>query len=187
MIAALRGTLREKGPTRAVIDCFGLGLELGIPLSTSSRLGPAGEEAELLVVTRFTRNGVELYGFLDQAERDVFRLLLTVKGIGPKAGLNMLSRFTPVEILDTIKSGRTDVVKTVPGIGPKKAQRILTELAEKATPVFEASPILSDATSALVALGLSFKEARARLEHVRMTDETTLAQVLRLALRTGQG
>jgi Holliday junction DNA helicase RuvA len=183
MIASLSGRLREKGPTRVILDCNGIGFELGIPLSTSQAIGKVGDEASLLVVTRFTQTGLELYGFLGAAERDVFRLLLSVKGIGPKAGLNFLSRFSPDEILEVVTSGRIEVIQTVPGIGPKKAQRVLSELAERTVPVEVEKPLLADAESALVSLGLTRKEARARLGRVELTEEMTLENLLKLALR----
>lgn len=183
MIARLCGTLREKEPARVVIDCSGIGLELGVPLSTSRRLGEIGEPAEFLVVTRFTRDGVELYGFADKAERDVFRLLTSVRGIGPKAGLNLLSRFSPEEIRSLIAGAKTDVLKTVPGIGPKKAERMLAELKEKAEPTEAGAPLLADAERALVCLGLTRREARARLEKVEAAPDATLEQLLKLALQ----
>ncbi len=183
MIAFLRGIIREKEPTRVVLDCRGTGYEIGVPLSTSNRLGGLGDTAEFFVVTRFTQNGVELYGFLDTGERDVFRLLLSVKGIGPKAGLNFLSRFSPEEILDTIASGRIEVVQTVPGIGPKKAQRVLVELSEKTVPTQPDKPLLVDAAAALVSLGLTRREARSRLGRIGLADDMTLQEILKLALQ----
>ena len=91
MIARLSGTVVRKEPTRLVLDCRGIGFDVAVPLSTSDRVGDAGAEVSLEVVPRFTQTGVELYGFATPEERDVFRLLLSVKGIGPKAGLNILS------------------------------------------------------------------------------------------------
>ena len=183
MIAVLRGTLVRRSPTRVVLDCNGIGFELGVPLSTSNRLGEAGSEATLLVVPRFTQTGLEFYGFADEAERDVFRLLLSVKGIGPKAGLNILSRFSPGDVRETVAAGRVGVLETVPGIGPKKAQRVLKELAERTAPVETGSPLLADAEKALVSLGLTRREARARLGRLQVGPETTLPELLRLALR----
>ncbi|MBN2536878.1 Holliday junction branch migration protein RuvA [candidate division WOR-3 bacterium] len=183
MIAVLRGTVARRSPTRVVLDCGGIGFELGVPLSTSNRLGAAGSEATLLVVPRFTQTGLEFYGFLDEDERDVFRLLLSVKGIGPKAGLNILSRFSPDEVRQTIAAGRVGVLETVPGIGPKKAERVLRELAERSVPVEAGSPLLADAEKALVSLGLTRREARARLGRIKTGPETTLPELLRLALR----
>ncbi len=183
MIAYLRGMIVEKGPTRLVLDCNGVGYEVGVPLSTSSRVGETGSQVGLQVVTRFTQTGVELYGFLDGKERDVFGMLLSVKGIGPRAGLNFLSRFSPDEILETIASGRVDVVKTVPGIGPKKAERVLSELAEKTASVETSGPLMADAESALVSLGLTRREARNRLQKVLVGDGMTLQALLKQALR----
>jgi Holliday junction DNA helicase RuvA len=184
MIAYLRGVIVDKGPTRLVLDCSGTGFEVGVPLSTSSRVGDMGSQVGLLVVTRFTQTGVELYGFLDRKERDVFEMLLSVKGIGPKAGLNFLSRFSPEEILQTIASGRIEVVKTVPGIGPKKAERVLSELAEKTAPAETGDQLMADAESALVSLGLTRREARTRLQKVRAGTEMTLEALLKQSLRT---
>ena len=183
MIAFLRGVIVEKRPTRLVLDCSGTGYAVGVPLSTSSRVGEKGSQIELQVVTRFTQTGVELYGFIDTQERDVFRMLLSVKGIGPRAGLNFLSRFSPDEILEAIVSGRTDVVKTVPGIGPKKAERVLSELAEKTAPIEASSPLMADAESALVSLGLTRREARNRLREVTFGEEMSLQAILKQALR----
>ncbi len=183
MIAALRGVLLEKEPTRVVIDCRGMGFEVQVPLSTSRRLSSVGDEAQLLVVTRFPRAGVELYGFAEKAERDTFKLLTSVKGIGPKAGLNLLSRFSPEEIHEIIAAGRIDVVRSVPGLGPKRAQRILGELKERAEPVPEGKPILADAASALVSLGLTRREARSRLGRIEVSEEMTLEALLKLALQ----
>ncbi|OYD14329.1 Holliday junction branch migration protein RuvA [candidate division WOR-3 bacterium JGI_Cruoil_03_51_56] len=183
MIASLHGTLLEKEPTRLVLDCHGIGLEVRVPLSTSRRVGKKGDEVKLLIVTRFPRAGVELYGFLEKAEQDVFRLLISVRGVGPKAGLNLLSRLSPDEVLDAIARKRIELVRSVPGIGPKRAARIMGELEEKTAPVQKGIPILADAESALTSLGLTHKEARGRLARVETNEEMTLEEILKLALR----
>ncbi len=183
MIASLAGVLKSKEPTRIIVDCNGIGFEAGIPLSTFRRLPEAGGRVELLVVTRFPREGIELYAFADRDEREVFRLLTSVTGIGPKAGLNMLSRFEPREIVEVIAAGRLDVLRTVPGIGPKKAQRMMEELAEKTVPAGAREPLLADAESALVGLGLTRREAQARLGRIKAAPEMTLEGLLKLALQ----
>lgn len=165
-----------------VIECQGIGFELGVPLSTSRRVGNIGSQVELLVVTRFTREGVELYGFSDKAERDVFVLITSVKGVGPKAGLNLLSRFGPEEIRGVISRGDASIIRTVPGIGPKKAQRLIEELKEKTAPAEVTEPIYADAHKALVNLGLTSREARLRLERVKPKPGVTLEQLLKQAL-----
>jgi Holliday junction DNA helicase RuvA len=182
VISRLQGVLEEKEPTRLVLDCRGIGFELRVPLSTSRALPETGAEVQVLVEPYFTRDGLDLYGFGTRAERDIFRLLTSVKGIGPKAGLNLLSRFTPEEIRQFISQGRSDVLRTVPGLGPKKVDNIIRQL-EGAAPALPAdSPLLVDAASALQNLGLTRKEARDRLARVQVADSMTLQDLLRLAL-----
>ena len=164
------------------MDCQGIGLELRVPLSTSRRLPDAGGEVVLLVHTYFTREGVQLYGFLDRDERDTFHHLTSVKGIGPRAGLNLLSRLSPAEILSAIAAGRVEVMRTVPGIGPKKADSIIKKLQEAVPDAQAETPLLADAESALVSLGLTRKEARGRLDRVQRSPGMVLQELLRLAL-----
>ena len=182
MIARLRGVLVEKEPTRVVRECSGSGFELRVPLSTSRSLPDAGQEAWLLVVMRITRSGVDLFGFADSEERDVFNMLTSVKGIGPRAGLNLLSRFAPKEILDVVAGGRIEVIRSVPGIGPKRADSILKKLQGEAPQPSQAQPMLADAASALESLGLSRKEARERLSRVEFKPDMNLQELLKLAL-----
>jgi len=182
MISLLRGLVREKEPTRLVIDCQGIGFELTVPLSTSRRLAEVGTEVEVAVESCFTREGLRLYGFLDKEEREVFRLLTSVKGIGPKAGLNLLSRFAPKEVLQIVAERKIDVIRTVPGIGPKKADNILKQLEGASPTAGSASPLLADAEAALVSLGLTRREARDRLACVQATGDMSLQELLRLAL-----
>ncbi|MEO0085599.1 MAG: Holliday junction branch migration protein RuvA [candidate division WOR-3 bacterium] len=182
MIGALRGRLLEKEPTRIVIECSGIGFELRVPLSTSGRLPDAGQEAQVLVLLRVTRSGVDLFGFFDREERDAFSLLTSVKGIGPKAGLNLLSRFAPREIHELIASGRVEVFRTVPGIGPKKAESILKKLQGETPTPEPLQPMLADAQSALMSLGLTRKEARERLSRVQLKPGMMLGELLKLCL-----
>ena len=182
MIGALRGRIVEKEPTRVELDCSGIGFELRVPLSTSRSLPDAGQEARLLVVMRVTRSGVDLFGFADKEERDVFNMLTSVRGIGPRAGLNLLSRFAPQEILDVIAAGRIEVIRSVPGIGPKKADSILKKLQGEAPQPGQVQPMLADAASALMSLGLSRKEAQERLSRVEFKPDMNLQELLKLAL-----
>ncbi|MBM3321878.1 Holliday junction branch migration protein RuvA [candidate division WOR-3 bacterium] len=182
MISRLRGVVKEKGPTRLVLECAGIGFELWIPLSTARELPEPEHDAEVLVEPRQARDGLVLYGFAAARERDVFRLLTSVSGVGPKAGLNLLSRFTATEIVQFIQQRRADVLRTVPGLGPKKVESILTQLESTTPGPAPSSSLTADAESALQNLGLTRKEARERLARVVMTDEMTLQELLRLAL-----
>ncbi len=182
MIARVRGILVEQEPTRVVLDCQGIGFALKVPLSTSRRLAQVGQEVVLHVHTHFTRDGVELFGFMDKTELSTFQRLMSVSGIGPKAGLNLLSRFAPAEIDAVISQGKADVLRTVPGIGPTKADNIIKKLQAEAPPAPEVSPLLADAESALVCLGLTRREARDRLSRIGTVASTTLQELLKLAL-----
>lgn len=182
MLARLRGILVEKEPTYVVVDCQGIGLGLKVPLSTSRRLADIGSEVALRVHTHFTRDGVELFGFLDREELLAFRRLTSVSGIGPKAGLNLLSRFAPGEIDSIIATGKADVLRTVPGIGPTKADNIIKKLQAEAPPPDVGSELLTDAESALVSLGLTRREARERLRRVGSAENLGLQELLKLAL-----
>ena len=172
----------ETEPTRVVIDCQGIGFGLKVPLSTSRRLAEVGSEVALHVYTHFTREGVELFGFLDKEEMTAFQRLTSVSGIGPKAGLNLLSRFTPAEIDSIIVTGKTEVLRTVPGIGPTKADNIIKKLQAEAPPAEAGSELLADAESALVSLGLTHREARDRLRRAGTVEDLSLQELLKLVL-----
>jgi Holliday junction DNA helicase RuvA len=182
VLARLRGVLAEKDPTRVVVECHGIGFGLSVPLSTSRRLADIGAEVVLRVHTHFTREGVELFGFIDKDEMAAFRRLTSVSGIGPKAGLNLLSRFAPAEIDSVIATGRAEVLRTVPGIGPTKAEKIIKQLQAEAPPPEAGSELLADAEMALVSLGLSHREARERLHRAGPTENLSLQDLLKLVL-----
>jgi Holliday junction DNA helicase RuvA len=182
LLARLRGVLVDKEPTHVVVDCQGIGFGLQVPLSTSRRLPDAGCEVVLRVHTHFTRDGVDLFGFVDKEEMAAFRRLTSVSGIGPKAGLNLLSRFAPAEIDSIIANGKADVLRTVPGIGPTKAEKIIKQLQAEAPPPDVGSELLGDAESALVSLGLTRREARDRLQRIGSSESLSLQDLLKLAL-----
>ncbi|MBM3315637.1 Holliday junction branch migration protein RuvA, partial [candidate division WOR-3 bacterium] len=124
----------------------------------------------------------DLFGFVDREERDCFNLLTSVKGIGPKAGLNLLSRFAPQEILDIIASGRVEVMRSVPGIGPKRADSMMKKLQGEAVPARPTEPIVADAEAALMSLGLTRREAGDRLASVKLAPGMSLQDLLKLVL-----
>ncbi|MEO0067842.1 MAG: Holliday junction branch migration protein RuvA [candidate division WOR-3 bacterium] len=194
MIAVLRGRVLTKEPTRAVLDVNGIGFELRVPLSTSSRLPEPGNEATVLVEVGFTKAGVELFGFFDKKEQEVFRLITAVKGVGPRAALNLLSRFEPEEVVEAIKNKDVGFLRSVPGIGEKKAGEIIKrfegekkEFARRAVKLPERlSRLKTDAVNALVSLGLSRREAEERLNRLELKEEMSLQEVLKRALRQGK-
>ena len=183
MIAALNGKLIASGPLQAVVDVNGIGFELAIPLSTSHRLGAPGSATMLLVQSVFTRQGLSLYGFATAEERAMFNRLTAVKGIGPKAALSLLSRFSPQEIAATIAEARLETLESVPGIGPKRASLLLGKLKPAEPERSGDLPYLEDALAALVSLGLTRGDALTRLERVPDRSQLSLNELLTRALK----
>ena len=131
MIASIRGTLITRLPGEAVIEAAGVGYRLSISSGTLSTLPRAGEQATLLAHLVLRDDGMHLYGFASQAERELFLMLIGVQGVGPKVALAVLSGGAPRELLNAIATGDTARFQAVPGIGKRTAERIIVELREK--------------------------------------------------------
>lgn len=182
MISWLRGKIIEKNPTSCVLDCQGLGFYIQMPLSTSHKIGEKGTEATFYIETLFSHDGVSLYGFATGEEREVFNSLIQVPGIGPKAALNLLSRFEANEAKKILSSGKVEILKTIPGIGPKKAEMIAFKLKGKSEKIEELSDKMNDALKALLSLGITRKEAKERLQKISNINDLTLTEILKKAL-----
>jgi Holliday junction DNA helicase RuvA len=178
MIARLSGTVAEIGADFAVIDCAGVGYLAQCSQRTLSALPPVGGAARLLVETLVRQDEIRLLGFADRAERDWYRLLVTVQGVGPRTALAILSALTADELLAAVASGDKASIARADGVGPKLAQRVAAELKDKAGAMFlgalrdgqkpgAAAPspqdalgkAATDAISALVNLGYRQAEA----------------------------
>jgi Holliday junction DNA helicase RuvA len=178
MIARLSGTVAEIGADFAVIDCAGVGYLAQCSQRTLSALPPVGGAARLLVETLVRQDEIRLLGFADRAERDWYRLLVTVQGVGPRTALAILSALTADELLAAVASGDKASIARADGVGPKLAQRVAAELKDKAGAMFlgalrdgqkpgaaASSPqdalgkAATDAISALVNLGYRQAEA----------------------------
>lgn len=184
MISSLSGVIRLKNPTQVVIEAAGVGFELAVPLSTSHVLPEVGNQGALFVQSVFNnRSGMALYGFATQEEKAVFNRLTDIKGIGPKAALHMLSRFSPAEILAILSEQKIETLKTVPGIGPKRAALILGRLKADIQPELAPDPQLESAISALLSLGLTRSEAMNRLDQIPDRAGRPLNEILMLALK----
>ena len=131
MIASIRGTLITRLPGEAIIEAAGVGYRLSISSETLSALPRAGEQATLLAHLVLRDDGMHLYGFSSQAERELFLMLIGVQGVGPKVALAVLSGGAPRELLNAIATGDTARFQAVPGIGKRTAERIIVELREK--------------------------------------------------------
>ena len=166
MIARLRGKLLEKMPTHAVVDCGGVGYQAFVSLRTFCRLPDAGADVDLVTVTNLRENALELFAFTDARERELFQLLRTVSGIGPRLALSVLSGIDAADLAAVLASGDVDRLVAVPGVGKKTAERMLVELKGKVTmptaerPRGEVTDIESDAVLALVSLGYKPVDAR---------------------------
>ena len=198
MIAYLRGVLAEKEVTRVVVECHGVDYEAAIPLSTFDRLPAEGAEVKLYTHHEVREDAQLLFGFATKPERDMFRLVTTVSGVGPKLALAVLSGLTVGDLQLAVSQGDAKRLAAVKGIGKKTAARIVVELKDKINPIEalanataetsrEQGAVLRDAMLALAALGFSEDIARAKVQQV-LDGEPGLADVetiLKRALAPG--
>jgi holliday junction DNA helicase RuvA len=141
MITRLRGSLLEKHPTRVVIeDGHGVGYELAVPVSTFQRLPEPGKSVVLLTQLIVREDALLLFGFATAEERDLFRVLITISGVGPKIALAILSGIDHERFNDAVLAGDTALLRTIPGIGKKMAERLVVELKDR-LPVPEAAMV----------------------------------------------
>ncbi len=183
MIGYLKGKILEKSPMGLILDCSGIGFFINLPLSTSAKLGDVGKEVALYIYPHFQESGMELYGFLTKEEKSMFLLLLSCPGVGPKAGLSVLSRMEIEEIKKAIKGRKTDVLKKVPGIGPKKAEMIVFKLRDKFKEVAEEAVVPEEAVEVLVSLGVSRKEAINKIKAIPDYGTLSTEEIVKLALK----
>jgi Holliday junction DNA helicase RuvA len=196
MIAFLEGTLTESWPTRAVINCQGIGYDLLIPVTTFDHLPQPGEKVRLLTHLVVREDAHTLYGFFSSGERDLFRLLLHhVSGVGPKTALSILAGTTPQAVRDAVASGDTSSLAKLKGLGKKTAERIVLELRDKLPALDslaggssthpQSTPTMAghsqDALLALLALGYKSVEAQKALQG--LDSSLPSAQLVREALR----
>lgn len=195
MIALLTGQLAHRSPDHIIIDVGGVGYRLQIPLSTFYTLPDEGK-VQLQVHTHVKEDAITLFGFSTVSERDLFCLLISVSGVGPKLAITILSHITPAELALALSSGDLTRLIAIPGIGKKSAERLILELQDKATSYALSAAIGSpvktqktvdnqhqDALSALVNLG--YKEALARhaLKNLQLPLDTPLEKILKAALQ----
>ena len=131
MIYSLNGRITEKLSDRAVIECAGVGFEVQMTRNGLSQLPAVGDNALVYIHMIVREDSVELFGFCQSDEKDSFKTLLGISGIGPKAAAAVLSEFTPQELISAVATGDTAMITRAQGIGPKAAQRIVLELKDK--------------------------------------------------------
>ncbi len=168
MIAFLQGKLAEATPTRVVVDCGGVGYQVFIPVSSYDKLPAIGGDVKLLTYHHVNgQDGTQqLFGFATESEREMFLLLISISGVGPKLGCNILSSASVTSLRNAIAAGDTTTLSSLRGIGKKTAERLVVELKDKIggetslAPKTDADPKLADAVRALVSLG--YKQADAQ-------------------------
>lgn len=195
MIALLSGQLVSKQVSQIIVDVGGVGYRLMIPLSTFYALPDEGP-VRVHVHTHVREDAILLFGFLTPVEKELFILLLSVSGIGPKVALNILSQLPAEDLRGALARGDAQRLATVPGIGKKTAERLILELREKIGPVGHSegpglsvadrqttSDMRDDALSALVNLGYKENLSRKALESLAPQPGVGLEEILKQALK----
>jgi Holliday junction DNA helicase RuvA len=190
MITQITGKLVEKSPTQVVIDCQGIGYELNISLHTFSQLGD-DENIKLFTHLQIREDSHTLFGFYTLVERSVFRLLISVSGIGASIARTMLSSLEPHQIQRAIVTEDLNTIKSIKGIGLKTAQRVLIELKDKMMNLFDSEEIQSftnntikeEALSALEVLGYSRKQSEKIVDNAfQSVPESSVEELIKVAL-----
>jgi Holliday junction DNA helicase RuvA len=190
MIAYVHGKLAETSPTQVVVDCGGVGYSVFIPLSSYDKLPAKGGEVKLLTYHHVNaQDGTQqLFGFATGEEREMFLLLISISGIGPKLACNILSSASITSLRSAIAAGDTKTLSSLRGIGKKTAERLVLELKDKVageTKAAPADPRLADAILALVSLGYKQVDAHRAVVAVagKLDAKATIEELVRAALR----
>lgn len=187
MIGRLTGVLLEKQPPMIALEVQGIAYELDVPMSTLYQLPSTGNSTTLFTHLVVREDAHLLYGFATDEERQLFRQLLRVSGVGARTALAVLSGLSVTEIHQTVASRDTARLTRIPGIGKKTAERLMLELKDRLTGPLQteaaaaAPDARGDALRALLALGYSEKEANAALSKV--SSELTVSEAIRHALK----
>ena len=197
MIASLTGVVAAKSPTHVVVDVGGVGYEVAMPASAIAALPPLGQRVTVLTHMNVREDEMSLFGFRTTADKETFRLLISVSGVGPKVALAVLSSMDPATLADAVAREDLTAICEAPGVGKKLAQRLVMELKDKLdVPEFAGSgtggggsaagPAAVEARSALVGMGFTSTEAGAAVAGA--PDGATVAEVVTYALkRIGAG
>ena len=188
MIGRLQGTLAEKNPPQVLVDCNGVGYEVDVPMSTFYNLPGLGDKVTLLTHFVVREDAQILYGFATPGEREAFRQLIKISGVGPRTALSVLSGMSVGDIAQAVTAQDAGRLVKVPGIGKKTAERLLLELKGKfgadigAGGASVTSDAQADILQALVALGYSDKEAAATLK--ALPRDVGVSEGIKLALKS---
>jgi Holliday junction DNA helicase RuvA len=191
MIAHLQGKLVEKNPTEVIIDCNGVGYHVNISLHTYSLL-PNSDAIKLFTYLQIKEDSHTLFGFVEKSEREIFKMLLSVSGIGASIARTMLSSLEPKQIIQAIASGDLVTIQSIKGIGSKTAQRVLLDLKDKVLKLYDLDEVSmiqnntnkDEALSALEVLGFVRKSSERVVEKiVKENPEATVENIIKLTLK----
>ena len=186
MIGKLTGTLAEKNPPQVLVDCHGVGYEVDVPMSTFYNLPGLGEKVSLLTHFVVREDAQILFGFGSSGEREAFRQLIKISGVGPRTALSILSGLSVAELAHAVTAQEAGRLVKVPGIGKKTAERLLLELKGKlgpdlSRPAAVATDAQADIVQALIALGYNEREATGALKG--LPAEIGVSDGIKLALK----
>lgn len=187
MIGRIHGKLIANNPPRVLIDCHGIGYEVDVPMSTLYQMPPLGESVTLLTHFVVREDAQQLFGFASEPEREAFRALIKISGIGARTALALLSGMSVEDLAQAVTLQESARLTRVPGIGKKTAERLLLELKGKIGADLgqvrgAATDHLTEILQALISLGYSDKEAQLALKQV--PQGTNVSEGIRIALKT---
>ena len=191
MIAHLQGKLVEKTPTEVIIDCNGVGYHVNSSLHTYSLI-PNSEFIKLFIYLQVKEDSHTLFGFVEKSEREIFKMLLSVSGIGASIARTMLSSLEPKQIIQALASGDVGTIQSIKGIGSKTAQRAILDLKEKVLKLYDLDEISmsqnntnkDEALSALEVLGFVRKSSERVVEKiVKENPDATVETIIKQALK----
>ena len=188
MIVHLSGKLIFKDPSYAIVDVQGVGYKVFISLNTFNALPNINKNVYISTYYNVTEKSHDLFGFNDNSEKDLFTMLISVSGIGPKIAINLLSFVKPDDFKQRLISGEVEMLTSLPGIGPKTARRIIVELKDKFIkidkndlPIDHKSNLDTDALNALMNLGFRSKDITKVLNEI--DKNCSLEEKIKLALK----
>jgi Holliday junction DNA helicase RuvA len=192
MIATLEGTLEYRGNDSIVVNVGGIGFRVYVSGSTLAQLAAVGGTVSIHTHLHLRDDNVSLYGFASGEELALFRNLISVSGIGPRAALGLLSALNPKQLVMAIASGNTDLISQAPGIGKKVADRLIIELRSKLEKEWKevalpSAPESADVLTALTGLGYSLAEATKAVSKLPDCEGLSLEQKIRMALQQMMG
>ena len=188
MIAAIEGILELRGSEWAIIKVGGVSLQVYLPSSNLDQLGAIGQRVQLRTHLHWKEDNIALYGFISQQELDLFKMLISVSGVGPKAALTMLSNLNPEQLTIAIASGNVDLLTRMPGVGRKTANRLVLDLQGKLEKGWAGvSTYLTqdsaEVVAALSGLGYSTSEVTQAVAALPSSSDLSLEEKIKLALK----